>query len=1301
MSSCCCVAESDPSDDRAEPYKLGPQHGQPNIQMNPSRQSSKENERIAMETVVKSYTPEPEPSANFETSKILYRKELKSGLRTGKRWLKTRYALIPSNACAKEVVNFLLEKWRLPKPNLVISIVGGTSNFHMNIQRREVFRIGIAKAAATTGAWIISSGLNCGIVKTIGEAVKDHAVAAGRGRKKVAAIALTSLREIDGAQSLIDGAEHGRPVIYGQGSERITQQAMLDPNHPYALLVTDPKRDSSTSASSSSQNHRQDADPMTIRDQQSSEIRIRSLIEHEISSRNITLSSTNVPTVCLLVNGGPHQIHAVHNAIENKTPVLVLAGSKGCANVIAKAYRQNDDGSSSLHNIVRQEFGNNVPPSEMVELLKKVNEIVKRKHLITIFDLDGVEGVPRIDIDEAFLKALLRGSQGSGKKDQLHMAVVWRRVTLAQNQLLSQYKWKSSELFEALRIALVNDQTDFIRLFLDINVKLEDYLHAGELRRLYNEVHEDTLLYKLLLKHRGRNNKMPVDLCDVGHVIKSLTTHAYEPLYLSDSQPTLNPCRELFLWAVLQDRQETARLFWEEGKAWIGGALVASRIMRAMQRLETEPQRLANLEEHQREYEKLAVGVLDHCYREDRRRTSLLLIREMPEWGNVSCLCLGAAAHDKHFIAHPAVQNVLNDLWSGRLSRQNSHWQSWLATFFPPYALWGIRFVDEEKDRIYSVTLQTRASKTRACGQLQFDSDDEEDGLIDKRRDSILSDTGSITFNSSSFRAHVPAQNFTLLPFDEMLKHKTVNLESIMNHEEKTRVPWTKRLPLFFSAPAINFRYYVMSHIVFLALFSYVLLVEFKAEATITEYVLIGWVGTLAIETIRQMISIGGFFDCRKFIQSWLLNYYYLVDAVCVIMFAAGTVIRHYPGMLDAARIIHSLTLVTFYIRLLHIFSVNKHLGPKLIMIMKMINDLLVFICILLVFVLAYGIACQAVLFPHVTDTRQMMKGIFYRSYFQIYGELFLEELEGRNDCSNEDPQMEPCPANMWFGTSILAVYLFISNVLLLNLLIAMLNYTFALVQENTDVVWKFQRYSLIKDYYNRPILAPPFIIISHIFILYSFILRCWCGCCDRFALSRSLRRLLPGDLIAEITTWEKIQGEDYVTKRNKKRNLDLTDRMSTTEMKLESLSRKSTAFFNNPEIGTQMKERLDNLEYQMTEMKELLHQTLKAVSGSAGEATIKGQTPKKLIPKTSTERGEVKESKARDEVEEDVSNEEEERTLEECKEDGEDGRQMEEQRLEQDEEKEEQERLEQEELVQEDEESILDINLELINDNE
>ncbi|XP_071494819.1 transient receptor potential cation channel subfamily M member 5-like [Diadema antillarum] len=1199
MATSCCTGST--HKDRGEIYTVDSQQGQSTIVAEGSTSAPVED--VAMETVLQSYTPTPEPPASFLTSKILYRKELDSGLRTGKRWLKTRFALVPTNANPKDVVNFLLEKWRLPKPNLVISVVGGTAKFHMNIKRREVFRLGIAKAAATTGAWVISSGLNRGIVKTLGEALRDHAVAAGarRSRAKVAAIAMTSLRDIEGFQALIDGAQNDRPVVYGIGSEAMAEHRMLDPNYPYALLTTDGNPGST---------HPDSGDGPGRLDQPGSEIELRSLVEQEIAMRNITHSNkARVPIVCFLVNGGPHHIRAVHSAITNRIPVLVLAGSYGCADVVAKAYKLGIEDKAMLHDIMTSEFKTVIPADESADLLAQLSDIIRQRHLLNIYELDGVDGSPNIDIDEAFLRALLKGSQGSRQKNQLHMAyaVIWKRVELAQKQLLAQYKWKSSDLSEALRMALVNDQTDFIRLFLNINIKLDKYLHAGELRRLYNEVNENSLLYRLLRKKSG-SNYGPIELSAVGAVIKDLTTHAYEPHYLRpDSPPVLSPCRELFLWAVLQDRVETAQLFWEEGKAWMGGALVATRIMRSMHHLETEPQKLADLQDHLRTYEKLALGVLDDCYREDRRRTSLLLIREMPEWGNVSCLCLAAAAHDKYFIAHPAVQNVLNDLWMGRISRQNGLLKTWLATFFPPFALTGIRFVDEEKDRQYSVTLQTKASKSRACGRFNFDEDDDEDAsqMNRARRDSIISDSGSVVFNSVPFTPNSPAPNFTLLPLDDIFKHKTVNMDAFVRQEESNRVPLTKRIPLFLSAPAINFRYYVMSHLVFLVLFSYVILCDFHPEPSLSEYVLIGWVCTLIIETLRQMISIGGFFNCRKFFHSWLRNYYYLVDTLTMVLFSAGTVLRHFPGYLEAARIVHSVTLILFYIRLLHIFSVNKHLGPKLIMIMKMINDLLVFICILMVFLLAYGIAVQAVLFPHVTDPAELLKGIFYYSYFQIYGELFLEEIAGDN-CSNDDPKMPPCPANSTFGVIILAVYLFISNVMLLNLLIAMLNYTFAQVQENTDVVWKYQRYSLIKDYYNRPVLAPPFIIISHFLIFCSFILRCWCGCCDRFAVSRSLRRKLPGDLIAEITTWEKIRGEHYVTKTSKKKDVGLADRMSSIEQKLSELTQKSTST-SNPDLTSKLKERLDNIEGQMLEMKDLLLKALSAVTKA--DVTTLGHT--------------------------------------------------------------------------------------------
>ncbi|KTF80003.1 hypothetical protein cypCar_00042858 [Cyprinus carpio] len=70
-----------------------------------------------------------------------------------------------------------------------------------------------------------------------------------------------------------------------------------------------------------------------------------------------------------------------------------------------------------------------------------------------------------------------------------------------------------------------------------------------------------------------------------------------------------------------------------------------------------------------------------------------------------------------------------------------------------------------------------------------------------------------------------------------------------------------------------------------------------------------------------------------------------------------------------------------------------------------------------------------------------------------------------------------------WLTIIMLCVYLLFANILLLNLLIAIFNYTFEEVQDNTDTIWKFQRYELIKEYHSRPALPPPFILLSHLIL--------------------------------------------------------------------------------------------------------------------------------------------------------------------------------------------------------------------------
>lgn len=56
-------------------------------------------------------------------------------------------------------------------------------------------------------------------------------------------------------------------------------------------------------------------------------------------------------------------------------------------------------------------------------------------------------------------------------------------------------------------------------------------------------------------------------------------------------------------------------------------------------------------------------------------------------------------------------------------------------------------------------------------------------------------------------------------------------------------------------------------------------------------------------------------------------------------------------------------------------------------------------------------------------------------------------------------------------------------------------SYTFELIQEDSDKVWKFQRYDLVQEYHNRPMFSPPLILIGHLFIFIRWIWQlCRCG---------------------------------------------------------------------------------------------------------------------------------------------------------------------------------------------------------------
>uniref|UniRef100_A0A8C0F9Q1 Ion transport domain-containing protein n=1 Tax=Bubo bubo TaxID=30461 RepID=A0A8C0F9Q1_BUBBB len=215
-------------------------------------------------------------------------------------------------------------------------------------------------------------------------------------------------------------------------------------------------------------------------------------------------------------------------------------------------------------------------------------------------------------------------------------------------------------------------------------------------------------------------------------------------------------------------------------------------------------------------------------------------------------------------------------------------------------------------------------------------------------------------------------------------------------------------------------------------------------------------------------------------------------DMVTIFLFIIGVTCRMLNSTFQAGRTILAIDFMVFTLRLIHIFAIHKQLGPKIIIVERMMKDVFFFLFFLSVWLIAYGVTTQALLHPDDSRVEWIFRRVLYRPYLQIFGQIPLDEIDTsrmhpRNCTLNplqilqENPPSCPNSYANWLVILLLVIFLLVTNVLLMNLLIAMFSYTFQVVQGNADIFWKIQRYNLIVEYHGRPALAPPFIIINHI----------------------------------------------------------------------------------------------------------------------------------------------------------------------------------------------------------------------------
>ncbi|KAM5134150.1 transient receptor potential cation channel subfamily M member 4 isoform 1-T1 [Callospermophilus lateralis] len=1095
------------------------------------------------------------------------------------------------------VYSLVTRAWGFQAPNLVVSVLGGSSGPVLQTWLQDLLRRGLVRAAQSTGAWIVTGGLHTGIGRHVGVAVRDHQTAS-TGGTNVVAMGVAPWGVVRNRDTLTNpkGSFPAKYRWHGDPEDGI--EFPLDYNYSAFFLVDD-----------------------GTHGRLGGEDRFRLRFETYVSQQKTGVGGTgiDIPVLLLLIDGDEKMLKRIEDATQAQLPCLLVAGSGGAADCLAETLEDTlAPGSGGVrrgeaHDRIKRFF----PKGDPEVLHAQVERIMTRKELLTVYSSeDGSE-----EFETIVLKALVKAcgtSEASAYLDELRLAVAWNRVDIAQSELFrGDIQWRSFHLEASLMDALLNDRPEFVRLLISHGLSLGHFLTPIRLAQLYSAVPPHSLIRSLLdqashwsgtkgqsLKGGSAELRPP----NIGHVLRTLLGETCAPRYpstdvrnlhtgqgcresaclLSDwatLEPSMDaafgqaPWSDLLLWALLLNRAQMAMYFWEKGTNAVASALGACLLLRVMARLEPEAEEAARRKDLAVKFEGMAVDVFGACYRSSEDRAARLLLRRCPLWGDATCLQLAMQADARAFFAQDGVQSLLTQKWWGEMDSTTPIWALVLAFLCPPL--------------IYA-------------NLITFRNSEEESTQKDPDLDMGAGINGEGPVGPKDAPEKVPLGG-------QRQPRSRGCCGGCARHRCLRR--WSH----FWGAPVTAFLGNVVSYLLFLLLFAHVLLLDFQPVAPGgPELLLYFWAFTLLCEELRQGLGGGwgslasggpmpGQTPLRHRLQLYLADTWNQCDLVALTCFLLGVGCRLTPGLYDLGRTVLCLDFMVFTLRLLHIFTVNKQLGPKIVIVSKMMKDVFFFLFFLGVWLVAYGVATEGLLRPRDRDLPNILRRVFYRPYLQIFGQIPQEDMDvalmEHINCSSEQGAWARPPGMQagscvslyanWLVVLLLIIFLLVANILLLNLLIAMFSYTFGKVQGNSDLYWKAQRYSLIREFHSRPALAPPLIVISHVRLLIRRLCRRRWANLPSSPVLEHFRVYLSKEAERKLMTWESVHKENFLLAQARDKRESDSERLKRTSQKVD------TALKQLGQIR-EYERRLKGLEREVQHCNRVLDWVAEALSRSA-----------------------------------------------------------------------------------------------------
>ncbi|XP_078293067.1 transient receptor potential cation channel subfamily M member 6 isoform X3 [Panthera onca] len=982
----------------------------------------------------------------------------------------SKYIRTSYDTKADHLLHLMLKEWKMELPKLVISVHGGVQNFRMPSKLKGIFSQGLVKAAETTGAWIITEGINTGVSKHVGDALKAHSF---RSLRKIWTVGIPPWGVIENQRDLI-----GKDVVclYQTLGNPLSKLTTLNSMHSHFIL----------------------SDDGTV-GKYGNEMNLRRNLEKYLSLQKIhSRSRQGVPVVGLVVEGGPNVILAVWETVKDKDPVVVCEGTGRAADLLAFTHKHLAD-EGTLRPQVKEEIicmiqnTFNFSLKQSKHLFQILMECMVHRDSMTIFDADSEESP---DLDLVILTALLKGTNLAAS-EQLNLAMAWDRMDIAKKHILTYGQhWKPGTLEQAMLDALVMDRVDFVKLLIEYGVNLHRFLTIPRLEELYNTKQGPT---NMLLHHLVRDVKQHallsgyrITLIDIGLVIEYLIGGAYRSSYTRKSFRALYnnlyrkrkvPQLQVTSFAESRSQPPLHRRRPSGNRKESAESTLHSQFIRTAQPYKFKEKsvvlhksRKKSKEEQNISDDPESTGFI-YPYN-DLLVWAVLMKRQkmaMFFWQHgeeatvkavIACKLYRAMAHEakESNMVDDASEELKNySKQFGQLAldvlekafKQNERMAMKLLTY-------ELKNWSDSTCLKLAVSGRLRPFVSHTCTQMLLT--DMWTGRLKMRKHAWLKIIISILFpptilslefKSKAEMSHVPqSQDFQFAwyygdqnasnakesaytkdrdlergPDEKLDENQHLDLKS-----GPQSLPWTRKIYEFYNAPIVKFWFYTVC------------------------------------------ISEPGKFTQK--VKVWISEYWNLIETVAIGLFSVGFGLRWGdPPLHTAGRLIYCIDIIFWFSRLLDFFAVNQHVGPYVTMIAKMTANMFYIVIMMAIVLLSFGVARKAILSPKQPPSWSLARDIVFEPYWMIYGEVYASDI----DVCASHPS---CPPGSFLTPFLQAVYLFVQYIIMVNLLIAFFNNVYVDMKSISNKLWKYNRYRYIMTYHKKPWLPPPFILLSHVGLL-------------------------------------------------------------------------------------------------------------------------------------------------------------------------------------------------------------------------